>query len=333
MFCDSFHQGISSNLIIIDHGCPAFRFTLRTEYCAVMTLTIIKAHYTTVWRNKMRQRISQKNVFPVFDLEAEYRKLQNLFFDSSAFGHIFHYGQSRPCLSFFDCLQKMFLDWNLRGSFTSAEEMMTGLEIGEKDFQRDMTEEHLLDYIQFISNAALFVSIDCKRYDYYRASAETLLNAILDHSRLILNRLGAEMNLCDEEVVVFYKDDVASAVAEQNEDLNPNIMEYLKIDNRGNLQRKGELLCTFYKELEPYESAFKGTELKTLYSDTDMLFNKIGARHALKEKDCVEKKIMDMGRREQEMWYDRAFQMFLTCMAAVPYLEYKSEIRALRKDE
>lgn len=64
-----------------------------------------------------------------------------------------------------------------------------------------------------------------------------------------------------------------------------------------------------------------------------MLFNKIGARHALKEKDCVEKKIMDMDQAEREKWYDRAFQMFLTCMAAVPYLEYKSGIRALRKDD
>ena len=124
-----------------------------------------------------------------------------------------------------------------------------------------------------------------------------------------------------------------TALAEQNPELRFSIQDYLKIDNRGDLDRKSEILCTLAKKLEPHESKFNGTEFKTLCSETTMLLNGVGPRHALNEKDHIKRKALAMTAKEQEEWYNRAFQMFLACMALLPYLEFKNEIKELKREE
>ena len=177
----------------------------------------------------MRQRISGKNIFPVFSLENEYKKLHDLFFDRSEFGLLvgsLKNSKARPSLSYNDCLQSMFLDWELRGSFTSLEEMLLGLQISEDDFDKESTEERLLDYIQFILNAIIVVSLEVQKgcYTIYQTS-ESIYNAIVENSRLILDRLGAEIVNAPNELVIAYKDDVATALSTQNPDIADSIVD------------------------------------------------------------------------------------------------------------
>lgn len=133
----------------------------------------------------------------------------------------------------------------------------------------------------------------------------------------------------ENEYYLVYRDDVATAVSIQNEDISGSIVEYLEIDNRGDLKRKGEILCTLAKKLEDYEKLLKGSEFSSLCSDTTMLMNKIGARHSCDEKDRIASKFKTMNDAELAQWYDRTFQMFLCCMVAVPYVEEKSEIKKI----
>ena len=225
----------------------------------------------------------------------------------------------------------MFLNWELRGSFTSLEEMLFGLQISEDIFEKACTEERLLDYIQFILNAVVFVGQEVKsgRYTIYQAG-NTICNAIVDNSHLLLDKLGAEMVNTPHELIIAYKDDVATAVSKQNPDMSTSIIEYLKIDNRFDLQKKGEVLCTLAKKLEPMESQFKGTEFGALCSDTTMLLNKIGARHAISEKDKISLKFISMENSELETWYDRTFQMIIACISVQPYIECKNEIKDIK---
>lgn len=283
----------------------------------------------------MRKRISDNNIFPVFSIDTEYRKLQELFYDRGAFGKVIAITQkARPSLSYADCIHAMFLDWNLRGTFTSVEEMMAALEISEEDFENEITDDRFLDYIQFVLNAIVFVDEQIKRgrYAIYRAG-DTIFNAIVDNCIHIVDKLGAEIAEEKNEIFIAYKDDVASAVATCNEDLSGSIVEYLKIDNRGDLQRKGEILCTLAKKLEPFEKKMNGSEFKALCTDTTTLMNNIGARHALKPEDKLNAKFMNMDEEELEKWYDRAFHMFLGCMAVIPYLDIKSEIKAIKRED
>ena len=127
-----------------------------------------------------------------------------------------------------------------------------------------------------------------------------------------------------------YKDDVASAVSEQREDLKASITEYLKIDNRNDLGRKGEILCTLAKKLEPHEKDLNNSKFKQLCSDTTFLLNNIGARHSLNPENKIKAQFLTMEDEAVEQWYDRTFQMFLACVAVIPYLEYENDIKALK---
>ena len=280
----------------------------------------------------MRQRISDRNKFPTFSIAKEYDKLDDLFHNRGAFGRILVVTQrARPNISYYDCIRNMFLDWELRGSFTTLEEMMEALAISVEDFADGVTEERLLDYIQFLANAVVYVDASVRGSDYtiYRAN-EAIGDALAENCQYILEYLGAEMVREGQEIVVAYRDDVATAVKEQNPDLSGSIVEYQKIDNRGDLQRKGEILCTLAKKLEPLESQFKGTEFNTLCTDTTMLFNNIGARHAWKPEHSVSSQFMLMDEAELEEWYDNAFKMFLACMSVLPYLDVKPELKLLK---
>lgn len=281
----------------------------------------------------MRKRITQQNTFTSFSLETEYQKLNELFSKSIAFGRIIGPVASNACpsLSYLDCLHGLFLDWNLRGTFIKVEEMLQSLQISEEDFQYKATEDRLLDYIQFILNAVVFVdtSVKSHKYSLYKAT-DAIYKAIVDNSSQVVNYLGAKIMADKKELVVVYKDDVATAISEQNQDLQVSITEYLKIDNRGDIQRKGEILCTLAKKLEAFEKELNGTEFKQLCTDTTFLLNNIGARHYPDPENRIKAQFTTMKKEEVEQWYDRAFQMFLACMAAVPYLGYKDKIKALK---
>lgn len=280
---------------------------------------------------QMRTRISDSNIFPTFSLDAEYQKLHQLFHDNSAFGKTGIYNRMRPSISYAQCLDLLFLDWNLRGTFTSYMEMVFALGISEDHFTKDVTEERLLDYIQFIINATCFVDGEIRKgkYSIYQ-NGESIFNAIADNSMALVNKLGAEIKNDGKELFIVYKDDVAVSVAEQQPDLEASIVEYLKIDNRGDIVRKGEVLCTLSKKLEPLEKKLEETEFSALKKDTTFLLNK-AARHGLNENDPVDKKFLKMSDAEFEQWQDRAFQLFLACMAGLPYIDFKSEIKDLRK--
>lgn len=280
----------------------------------------------------MRQRISDRNKFPTFSIEKEYDKLDDLFHNRGAFGRILVVTQrAKPSISYNDCIRNMFLDWELRGSFTTLEEMMEAFAISVENFADGVTEERLLDYIQFLANAVVYVDASVRGggYAIYCAN-EAIGDALAENCQYILEYLGAEMVREGQEFVVVYRDDVATAVKEQNPDLSGSIVEYQKIDNRGDLQRKGEILCTLAKKLEPLEPQFKGTEFNTLCTDTTMLFNNIGARHAWKPEHSVSSQFMSMDEAELEGWYDNAFKMFLACMSVLPYLDVKPELKSLK---
>ena len=143
----------------------------------------------------MRQKISEKNVFPTFDILIEYGKLKHLFHEERAFGYRLRYGNSRTSLSYRDVLEVIFLDWDLRGSFTSVKEMLCGLGISDKDFNGDPSEDRMLDYVQFVLNACTYVLpyVRDRSSDFYHAREERAFDSISNLSHLLLDEIGAEM--------------------------------------------------------------------------------------------------------------------------------------------
>lgn len=139
----------------------------------------------------MRKRISEQNVFPTFNPEYEYKKLHELFFAEGVFGRPNGINHYIPYYSFNDCLNMFFLGWKLRGTFTSVEEMLLALQISEDDFEREITKERLLDYVQFLINATTYV-IDVVESEEYKVKLMNRMvqKAILENCSEIIDKLN-----------------------------------------------------------------------------------------------------------------------------------------------
>ena len=116
---------------------------------------------------------------------------------------------------------------------------------------------------------------------------------LFQNCKYLLGKFHCKCQVDEEnnEVYVIFKDDLATIISQKDPDVEPSLTEYNRIDNCGNIRRKGEILCTLSKKLEAVESQIKGTEFYPLYNDTTFLLNKIGARHWTgKDKFVVETK-------------------------------------------
>lgn len=272
-------------------------------------------------------RISELNFFPNFSPEKEFFKLRRFLCDKSAFKSSGYYDYSD--YSIFDLLAYFFDKWKLRGSFTSLEEMMYSLKLN--DTSGSVSEDKLLDYVQFILNVLFFLTT-IKINPFYFESFNSIHDSTVQHCALLLKKLNAEAKKIDDEIVVSYKNDVATVVSSQQPELAPSIAEYLAINNRDDLQRKAEVLCSLAKALEPQKQRLDDNGFQQLRSDATFLLNKTGIRHALDPNDDIEAQFLAMDDSERIKWYDRAFKTVLACMAVLPYLEFRDEIKEIKRN-
>ena len=84
----------------------------------------------------MRQRISEKNKFPSFDLFDEYQKLEAIFSNWRTMGTYDEWRTRKPPMyTFEDYIRDLqFENWNLRGTFINLQEMRSKLNIAPEDF-------------------------------------------------------------------------------------------------------------------------------------------------------------------------------------------------------
>ena len=76
----------------------------------------------------MRTKISEKIVFPDFDLFSEYQKIEHLLSEAYVIGHDHMHGRAQPQFTIEQYINGCcFLNWNLRGTFMSIKEMLDSL--------------------------------------------------------------------------------------------------------------------------------------------------------------------------------------------------------------
>jgi len=283
--------------------------------------------------SNLLSRISQCNHPQDTPLKTEYEKIRELFCDTEVFR-----AKDRKCYTYFEMLNIYFFYWNLKGSSMSAEEMIENLHVSDKDFafdisknkNKDISENRLLHYIQFIINALAFIE-GIVGYPYTQHYEDIIGKTIKEHCRYLLNRLNADARIIQSEWCVYYKNDVASAVSAEQPDLKASVIDYRKIVNRDNYKQKYEILCSLAKDIEKHKEKLNAGVFKQLYNDTTFILNKAGIRHAFNPNDKQMTYFQNMGESDRIKWCDRAFEMILACMAWLPYLEYKNEIEAIKK--
>lgn len=286
----------------------------------------------------MRKRISESNIFPTFDLFEEYKKIEYLISEKQIIGTYNQFGRRlRPQFTLEEYVDQLyFTNWSLRGTFLSTDEMRAGLGIAKESLAADSVDESIiLDFCQYAANINMRAMLTLENCSVAYISDRSHFKMIVDNMSFLVDRLGAHF-LTDkktQEVCIAYNDELSSVVAKDFPEIENSLAEYKKIDNRGDLKRKGEILCTLFKRLEAEESKFKGTTYKNICDDTTFLFNKIGARHWVDKDRIASKTFMTMSMEELEAWYDRTYDMFLSCMVISRYLEIKKDIDAIKQTE
>ena len=198
----------------------------------------------------MLEKLSKRDPFPNFSIKGEYQKLNALFHDSRALCITNYSTYHEKRISYFDLLNISFLQWKQRCSDITLEDMMRSSHISDDDFISP-SEEKLLYYIQFLFNAISFLNQEILNTAYNIRQESFLIDkAIIENCYLLLDKLKAEIKKEYSEWYVVYKNDVASAVSVQHPELEARIIDYLKLNNRNNLERKKEILCSLTKRQE-----------------------------------------------------------------------------------
>lgn len=284
----------------------------------------------------MRKRISEKNILPNDNMYEEYVKLEGLFSIDKCIGKFNHFGQKMaPEFTLQQYLNDLeFTNWNLKGTSISLYNMREELGLSKEKINTEFNNDIFIDFIEFCLNCLYRIEATIKKYyGVVYVSDENIFSNILENCKFILEKLNYSIGIEEEtsEIYVYTKDEVATAVVETNEDIADSLIEYRRHDMKGNLKRKEEVLCTLFKKLEPIEKKFKGTEFANLASDTTFLFNKTGIRHWLDQDKAANKAFAQMDESKLEEWYDKTYDLFLSCMIASSYLDIKKEINEIKR--
>ena len=282
----------------------------------------------------MRKRISDLNKIPSSDLKKEYEKIEFLFSNNKCIGLYNRYGSKMtPNYTFQEYLAELqFTSWDLHGIYISLQEMREDLGVDEDTMLGNFSNDRLLDFLQFILNCIFYITNKIRGYRTAYLYDDNLIQIIIDNSKILLDKLnyGIEIESRTSEIYLVANNQTAAAVAEVHMDIAESVIEYRRHDYKGDLKRKGEILCTLFKKLESVEKRFQGTTYGQLISDTTFLFNKTGARHWVEADRIASNTFMKMSPEDLEKWYDRTYDLFLTSMQVSDYLGYKKEISELK---
>lgn len=284
----------------------------------------------------MRQRISERNILPNTELFDEYQKLEFMFSENKCIGQFNKFGKSLiPQFTLEQYLNDLaFSDWNLKGTAISFYNMRDELGLNKEKISADFSADLLINFIELCLNCIFRIdnTIDNHSGVAY-ISDRNLLKNISNNCISILEKLNYTYKFEKEtnEIYVYEENNVATAVAERNDNVSDRLIEYRRHDIKGDLKRKGEILCTLFKTLESVEKKFKGTTYEKLASDTTFLFNKTGIRHWVEQDKIASETFMKMTPDILEKWYDNTYDLFLSCMVISSYLDMKKEIEEIKR--
>jgi hypothetical protein len=284
----------------------------------------------------MLKRISERNIFPLLNAKEECLKIDSLFSQKISVGVFGRYDKRLdPQFTIQQLFNDLFFNnWNLRGTFISIQEMRFKLGITSDDLSNaKFNNDTALDYLQFILNCILHLQNEmCTSQSFYIAE-DGLLDVITSNSKHLVQELECKLiyDKDAEEIFVQHNNELADATTEAHPEISRSLNEYRRHDSNGDLQRKGEVLCTLYKKLESIKSVANKTEFMRLFSDATFLFDKTGVRHWVEKDKIASKTYQKMEEPELEEWYDKTFDTFIACIAASDYLSVKQEIKEIKK--
>ena len=277
--------------------------------------------------------MTRKNYFDFldqmeFDPQRELKNLIDLLEMEKNFGHGYY---SNLHTTINNAISKNFLDYPNRSTFTSYLHMVEfiGSNIYNTTEQLFVFSELLVDIFNNLKGK--FTEKECQFIQVIFDNITRFLE--LSNHELITLENGGKI-IVEKNV---YALEVSQIISETNIQDAIKVLEYNHFANKGNIQRKKEILITLANYLEPLRKELNNSEeLKEVFKVNNQkiiafeklfeMYNNFGLRH-----NNAKQYHLDMTNEKLEQWYDNIYTSSLFVILSLDEARILSELTFLRE--
>lgn len=274
--------------------------------------------------------MARQNYFDIlnrmeFDPQRELKNLMDLLEMERNFKSIYYETSLNSAIS------DNFLDYPNRSTFTSYSQMVefVGLNIYNATEQLFVFSEFLVD-------------IFCNLAEKFTEEESEFIQIIFDNIKRFLELSNHELITLDNgnKIIVeknVYASEASQIVSETSIEEAIKVLEYNHFSNKGNIQRKKEILITLANYLEPLrkelnnseelEEVFKVNNQKIIaFEKLFEMYNNFGLRH-----NNSNQYHLDLTDDELEQWYDDIYTSTLFVILSMDESRILSKLKTLRE--
>ena len=277
-------------------------------------------------------RKMRKNIFEIiaeqeYNLTREGRKLNHLLGEGNY--------ELRSSLEAYVDLS-LFRSWEYRDTAINVKEYRDRLDIDNDILSRsNISLDIFLKLSEYSLNICLIFD---KKSPFDEKTKSRVISPIIVNIKKILEELNHEIIIPDEDkckVIIIEKNPSATAVAEIIEDneISRDVIRYNHFMLKGDLAEKKKILSQLYKEFEKIRKKLNANNQKGMAQECGLLFNALEIRHANHVDPDVASRVEKMTDEELEEWYDKTYDLFLTCELVANYIDMGKDIDWLKKGE
>ncbi|QMI50596.1 hypothetical protein HRE60_02700 [Streptococcus salivarius] len=274
--------------------------------------------------------MTRQNYFDIlnrmeFDPQRELKNLVDLLEMEKNFKSIYYETSLNSAIS------NNFLDYPNRSTFTSYSKMMEF--IGANIYN---TTEQLFVFSEFL------VDIFCNLAEKFTEEESEFIQIIFDNIKRFLELSNHEMITLDNgnKIIVeknVYASEASQIVSETSIEEAIKVLEYNHFSNKGNIQRKKEILIALANYLEPFRRELNNSEeLKDILKVNNQkviafeklfeMYNNFGLRH-----NNSNQYHLDLADDELELWYDDIYTSTLFVILSMDQSRILSKLKTLRE--
>lgn len=273
--------------------------------------------------------MTRKNYFDIlnqmeFDPDRESKNLIDLLEMEKNFGHVYY-------TTINSAISKNFLDYPNRSTCTSYSQIIEVISANFYDATEELFvfSELLVDI--FYSLLEKFTTEECEFIQVIFDNINRFLE-LSNHELITLdngNRIIVEKNI--------YASEVSQIVSETSIQDAIKVLEYNHFANKGNIERKKEILISLATYLEPFRDELNDSEeLKEVMKVNNNkkiiaveqlfnMYNNLGLRHNNSKQYHLE-----MTEEELEQWYDDIYASTLFVILSLDEARILSKLKTLR---
>lgn len=274
--------------------------------------------------------MARQNYFDIlnrmeFDPQRELKNLMDLLEMERNFKSIYYETSLNSAIS------DNFLDYPNRSTFTSYSQMVefVGLNIYN-------TTEQLFVFSEFL------VDIFCNLAEKFTEEESEFIQIIFDNIKRFLELSNHELITLDNgnKIIVeknVYASEASQIVSETSIEEAIKVLEYNHFSNKGNIQRKKEILIALANYLEPFRRELNySEEIKDIMKVNNQkviafeklfeMYNNFGLRH-----NNSNQYHLDLADDELEQWYDDIYTSTLFAILSLDEARILSKLKTLRE--